>query len=275
MKIFIGTDHAGFELKQALTLYLKELGYEVEDMGAYEFNESDDYPDFIAPVAEAVAGDRKAKGIILGGSGQGEAIGANRFRGVRAAVYYGGPRDIIRLSREHNDANILSLGARFISEDEAKEAVKLWLETEFGGEERHLRRIEKIDNIQDEFDKWNHIKKKTNSSKITRFFHEGDVFYVQCGKNIGFEQDGKGEYFERPVLVLRKFNKHVFLGLPLTTAKKDNKYYFSVGVVAGKEAAAILSQIRLYDQKRIINKLDAVSKVVLMEIKEKLKAVSL
>ncbi len=147
MKIFIGTDHAGFELKQKLVPYLNELGYEAEDMGAHELNKEDDYSDFIAPVAEAVSKNTEAKGIILGGSGQGEAIVANRVNGIRAAVYYGGSIDIVRLSREHNDANILSLGARFITEDEAREAVKLWLRTEFSGEERHVRRLKKIDNL--------------------------------------------------------------------------------------------------------------------------------
>ncbi len=261
MKIYIGTDHAGFELKQALVPFLKELGFSVEDKGAYEYDEMDDYPDFIVPVAEAVSREPESKGIILGGSGQGEAITANRFSKVRAAVYYGGSLEIVKLSREHNNANILSIGARFLNEEQAKEAIRLWLETKFSGDEWHTRRIEKIDNAKDvKFNNWNHIKKKINSSKIIRFFHEGDIFYVRCGKNIGFEQDGKGEYFERPVLVLRKFNKHIFLGIPLTTAKKDNKYYFSVGVVAGKEATAMLSQIRLNDQKRRANKLDEVSK---------------
>lgn len=145
MKIFIGTDHAGFELKQKLVLYLEELGYEVEDMGANVFNKEDDYPDFISPTAEAVSKDTQSKGIILGGSGQGEAIVANRIKGIRAVVYYGGEFDIVRLSREHNDANVLSFGARFVDEKEAKEAVKLWLETDFSAEERHLRRIKKID----------------------------------------------------------------------------------------------------------------------------------
>ncbi len=147
MKIFIGTDHAGFELKQKLVSFLEELDHEVEDMGAYELNKEDDYPDFIVPVAEAVSKDLQSKGIILGGSGQGEAIVANRTKGARTVVYYGGPIDIVRLSREHNDANILSLGARFITENEAKDVIKLWLETEFNGEERHKRRLKKIDNI--------------------------------------------------------------------------------------------------------------------------------
>ncbi len=144
-KIFIGTDHAGFELKNSLVVFLKTLGYEVTDMGAHSYEVLDDYPDFVRPVAEAVAGDQESRGIILGGSGQGEAMCANRVRGARAAVYYGGPFDIAVLSREHNDANILSLGARFVDEDEAKEVVRVWLETPFGGEEKHARRIRKID----------------------------------------------------------------------------------------------------------------------------------
>lgn len=145
MKIYIGTDHAGFELKEALVPFLRSLGHEVEDRGAHTFEALDDYPDFVRPVAEAVLGNPESRGIILGGSGQGEAMCANRVHGARAAVYYGGAVDIVILSREHNDANILSLGARFIEEVEAKEVVRVWLETPFSGEEKHIRRIEKID----------------------------------------------------------------------------------------------------------------------------------
>lgn len=157
MKIFLGTDHAGFELKERLVPYLKNLGFEVYDKGAYEYNDDDDYPDFIIPVAKEVSADPKdSRGIIIGGSGQGEAMAASRFPGIRAVVYYGesasmlnGEKDsalnnIIKLSREHNDSNILSLGARFITEEEAKIAVKVWLETDFSGDEKHARRIEKI-----------------------------------------------------------------------------------------------------------------------------------
>ncbi|MFZ2303882.1 MAG: RpiB/LacA/LacB family sugar-phosphate isomerase [Minisyncoccia bacterium] len=145
MKIYIGTDHAGFELKEALLPFLRAHGHEVEDMGAHAFDALDDYPDFIRPVAEAVARDTSARGIILGGSGQGEAMCANRVRGVRAAVYYGGPVGVAVLSREHNNANILSLGSRFIDAEVAKEVVRIWLETPFGGEEKHARRIKKLD----------------------------------------------------------------------------------------------------------------------------------
>lgn len=146
MKIYIGTDHAGFELKESLAVFLRALGYEVFDMGAHSFEALDDYPDFICPVAEAVAGDSDSRGIILGGSGQGEAMCANRIKGARAAVYYGGPFDIAILSREHNDANILSIGARFVEDDEAKEVIRIWLKTPFSGDERHARRIAKLDN---------------------------------------------------------------------------------------------------------------------------------
>ncbi len=147
MKIYLGTDHAGYDLKEQLKKFLAEdLGHDVTDFGADSFNENDDYPDFIVPVAKAVANDSDSFGIILGGSGQGEAMTANRERGVRAVVYYGGPIEIIKLSREHNNANILSLGARFLSIDDAKSVVKLWLDTPFSQKERHQRRIKKIDN---------------------------------------------------------------------------------------------------------------------------------
>ncbi len=150
MKIYIGTDHAGFELKEKLVPFLREeLNYDVEDMGAHEYDEDDDDPDLVRPVAAAVARDQDeeidSRGIILGGSGQGEAIVANREQGVRAAVYYGGPDDLIVLSRDHNNANVLSLGARFLTTEEAKHAIKVWLATPFIADERHARRIEKID----------------------------------------------------------------------------------------------------------------------------------
>ncbi|MBI5798720.1 MAG: RpiB/LacA/LacB family sugar-phosphate isomerase [Candidatus Yonathbacteria bacterium] len=145
MRIYIGTDHAGFELKEALLPFLRAHGHDVEDMGAHKLEALDDYPDFISPVAEAVAQNPDSRGIILGGSGQGEAMCANRVKGARAAVYYGGPFDVAVLSREHNDANILSLGARFVEEEEAREVVRVWLETPFSGDERHARRIAKLD----------------------------------------------------------------------------------------------------------------------------------
>ena len=145
MKIAIGTDHAGFELKEMLKAFLKEAGHEIVDCGAYQLDAQDDYPDFIVPVASAVSKGEAERGIIIGGSGQGEAMVANRFPRVRAAVFYGGNKDIVKLFREHNDANIISLGARFIEENEAQEAVKLWLDTDFSSDERHVRRIEKID----------------------------------------------------------------------------------------------------------------------------------
>ncbi len=144
--IYLASDHAGFELKEKLKKYLVKLGYQIEDFGNFIYDENDDYTDFIRKTAEAVAANTEnSRGIILGGSGQGEAMVANRIKGVRAAIVYNYNEDIIRLSREHNNANILSLGARFLSEEEAKKAVKLWLETPFSVEERHIRRINKID----------------------------------------------------------------------------------------------------------------------------------
>ena len=144
MKIYIGADHAGYEMKEVLKKYLADLKYEVEDKGAFKYQPEDDYPDFVFPVAKAVAADPESQGIVIGGSGQGEAMTANRVKGARATVFYGGNFEIVELSRKHNDANILSLGARFIDDELAKKAVKLWLETPFEGG-RHTRRIAKID----------------------------------------------------------------------------------------------------------------------------------
>ena len=133
-------------------MFLENLGCEVEDKGAYEFNESDDYPDFICPVAKAVAEDidmgLDSKGIVIGGSGQGEAIVANKVKGIRAAVVY--DEYSAEMSRKHNDANILSLGTRTLTISKAKKLVQLWMETLFSNEERHKRRIEIIKTIEND-----------------------------------------------------------------------------------------------------------------------------
>jgi ribose 5-phosphate isomerase B len=147
MTIYFAADHAGWELKEKLVSYVgDELGFEVVDCGAETYVPEDDYPAIIKKAAEKVSADpSKAKAIILGGSGQGEAIVANRFPQVRAVVYYGGNLDIVRLSRVHNDANVLSLGARFLTTEDAKEIVASWLKIPFSDEERHVRRIQDID----------------------------------------------------------------------------------------------------------------------------------
>lgn len=144
MKIYLGSDHAGYTLKEAIKEHLLANGYLVEDLGAVNYNPIDDYPDMIFPVAEAVASDRESMGIILGGSGQGEAMAANRIKGVRAAVYYDGPDEIVKLSRQHNNANVLSLGARFIETDRALQVINIWLNEPFAGG-RHQNRIDKLD----------------------------------------------------------------------------------------------------------------------------------
>lgn len=145
MKVFLASDHAGVELKSALVQFLTERKYDVEDLGPATYVEGDDYPDFMKLLADAIAATPGSRGIGLGKSGEGEAMALNRRKGVRATAYYGGPIDIIRLSRLHNDANALSLGAGFLSAEEAKSAVLLWLTTAFSGEDRHMRRIQKLD----------------------------------------------------------------------------------------------------------------------------------
>ena len=142
--VLIAGDHAGVALKEEMQPVIEGLGYAVEDLGPEEVIEGDDYPDYMHALAKRVR-DERCPGIIFGGSGQGEAIVCNRYVGVRAAVYYGGSEDIIRLSREHNDANVLSLGARFLTQNEAQNAIELWLQTDFSETERHVRRIAKID----------------------------------------------------------------------------------------------------------------------------------
>ncbi len=172
--VYFASDHAGFTLKNSLAEFLRVKGYGVEDMGAHDFSPDDDYPDFITPCAQKVAQENedgagaeehsraegaRVFGVIIGGSGQGEAMVANRVKGVRATAFYGGAHalgaidekgtassdelDIVRLSRLHNDANILSLGARFVSEDLAQKVLLIFLKTQFSDAARHARRIAK------------------------------------------------------------------------------------------------------------------------------------
>lgn len=158
--LYIASDHTGLALKELLKEHLISEGYEVEDLGAHTFDGGDDYPDFVTPCAKKVATTKGTRGIVIGGSGHGEAMAANRIPGVRAAVFYGAKGahtsieseetpsrdgfDIVRVARMHNDANMLSLGARFVSDAEAIGALQAFLETAFSGEERHIRRIQKF-----------------------------------------------------------------------------------------------------------------------------------
>ncbi len=163
--IYLATDHAGFELKEKVKAFLTSKGHEVTDCGSDTLNPDDDYPDFIAKAAQEVSKDPdNSKAIIFGGSGQAEAIVANKFKNVRCALFYSpvapfaaadvtgrtsaDQYEMIRLTREHNDANVLSIGARFVNEEIAQKAVEAWLSTEFPGDERHVRRINKIKEIE-------------------------------------------------------------------------------------------------------------------------------
>ena len=141
MKIAIGSDHAGFQYKEQIRVFLQGLGHSVTDFGTHS-EEPVDYPLFIRPVAEAVARGEFDRGIVLGGSGNGEAMVANRVKGVRCALCWN--TDSARLGRQHNDANVLSLGERMVSLETALELVQIWLDTAFEGG-RHQRRIELID----------------------------------------------------------------------------------------------------------------------------------
>jgi ribose 5-phosphate isomerase B len=150
MKIYVATDHAGFELKEKVKVYLEEKGHEVYDCGAITLEAGDDYPQYMARAGEYVQKDTMhapSVAVIFGGSGQGEAIVANRFRHVRAIVYAGGNLELIKLGREHNDANVLSIGARFVTEAEACQAIDLFLATSFSHDERHAERIIQIEEL--------------------------------------------------------------------------------------------------------------------------------
>lgn len=172
MKILFAGDHAGFEMKQKLMEFVRSLGHKVNDLGPFEPKAGDDYPDYVIPLAKKVAEgnipqppskgekepsplegstrmgrDVEVRGIVVAGSGQGEIIAMNRVKGARAALLCPGPQMIplIKASRDHNDSNIFSIGARFCTLDEAKKGITVWLETPFSGDERHIRRLNKID----------------------------------------------------------------------------------------------------------------------------------
>lgn len=164
MKVYLATDHAGFELKNKIVEFLNNEGYEAVDCGPFSYDKDDDYPDWISKAAEKVSADPESFGIVLGGSGQGESIVANKFKNVRCALFYGpvippiatdingsesdDPFEMLRLTREHNNSNVLSLGVRFLTEQDAMNAIKLFLESKYSAEERHQRRIEKISALE-------------------------------------------------------------------------------------------------------------------------------
>src|ERR1035437_6659224 len=147
MKVYLAADHAGFELKEDVKKYLLEQSFEVEDFGAYTFTPGDDYPNFIAKVGEAIENNPEDFGIIFGKSGGGEEIVANKFKNVRAVL--GFSKENVKLSRIHNNANVLSLGSEFENVAEAKELVDIFLKTPFSNDPRHVRRIDEIKEIED------------------------------------------------------------------------------------------------------------------------------
>ena len=167
MKIYLATDHTGLELKNKVYKMLLETGYDVEDCGAFNYDKDDDYPDWIGKAAQKVSQDPDAaRGIVFGGSGQGEAMVANKFKGVRCALFYApavapqtvdiegdkstDPFAMLKLTREHNGANMLSIASRFLIEDDVMKAVTVWLATTDPTVERHLRRIQKIKTLEEQ-----------------------------------------------------------------------------------------------------------------------------
>lgn len=166
MKVYLATDHTGFDIKEKAKAFLVGKGYEIEDCGALTFDSNDDYPPYIAEAAKKTVQTPGAAGIVFGGSGQGEEMTANKIKGARCAIFYSpavpaqaidvtgarsnDPLEIIRLSRRHNDANVLSIGVRFLKEEDILSAITIFLETKFSGEARHIRRIDQITQIENE-----------------------------------------------------------------------------------------------------------------------------
>jgi ribose 5-phosphate isomerase B len=146
MRVHLGSDHAGFELKSALLARLQELGHEPIDHGPHVYDAQDDYPPYVLAAATAAGAEPDSLGIVIGGSGNGEAIAANKVRGVRAALAWSD--ETARLGREHNNANVLSLGARQYPVADALRFAEIFLATDFTGEERHVRRLAMLDDYE-------------------------------------------------------------------------------------------------------------------------------
>lgn len=164
MNVYLGTDHTGIHIKDEVKTYLEENGYHVEDCGAYEYDRNDDYPDFIGKAAQKVSGDSDSVGFVFGGSGQGEQMTANKYKGVRCALFYAparavsaidisgstsdDPFEIIKLTRQHNHSNMLSFGVRFLNKETVIKAVETFLNTPYSDDERHVRRIKKMMSVE-------------------------------------------------------------------------------------------------------------------------------
>jgi ribose 5-phosphate isomerase B len=148
MRVHLATDHAGLEFKDALTEHLAALGYEVVDHGAYEYDAEDDYPQFCIAAAKAVAAEPGSLGVVFGGSGNGEQISANKVPGIRAALAWS--VETAKLAREHNDANVVGIGARQHSQEDAFKIIDAFLMTDFTNADRHVRRIGQITQFENE-----------------------------------------------------------------------------------------------------------------------------
>ena len=143
--IILAADHAGFEMKEHIKQFLEKNGHAIEDVGAHALDPDDDYPAYMQAAAELLLKTPDSIGVVFGGSGQGEAIVMNRYKGIRAIVYAASNPDLAKTGREHNNANVLSVGARFLSTAQAEVAIEVFLSTAFSEEERHQRRVEQID----------------------------------------------------------------------------------------------------------------------------------
>lgn len=232
MNIHLGTDHAGFEHKEFLKQWLFDNGYVPIDHGALTVKADDDYPDFIIPAVQSAV-DSNELAIVFGGSGQGEAMIANKVPGAKAIVYYGGDQEIIKLGRQHNNANVLSIGARFVNQDELVKVVKLWVETEFSDDTRHIRRLEIIKNYHKGIYPrigLGVILKKDDKILLGKRInaHDSDVWAVPGGnldKNESLEQGCKREVMEETGI---KVNNVKFVGYSDDFYQADNLHYVSM-----------------------------------------------
>ena len=253
-KIFIASDHAGYELKNTLVESLNDKGFEVVDKGPEEYQKGDDYPEYIIDAAEAVRDEEDSLGLVLGHSGQGEALAANKVDGVRAAVYYGGKPEVTELSRKHNDANILSLGAGFIDDEEAKREVLKWLETDFTGAERHRRRLKEI-SLYENRKKPQVLpallasNQKELDRELEKVLEYSDIFHVDVQDGEFVENDSLDFDFDLPGY--QRYEAHLMVEKPLNWIKENLNEFerFNFHIEAADNPESVISYLKDNDKE--------------------------
>jgi RpiB/LacA/LacB family sugar-phosphate isomerase len=292
MIIYIGADHRGYKAKEAIKRWFEELERgewrdlgitSCVDLGASSLIPDDDYPTYGQLVGKAVAEDQKkgidSRGIVLCGSGVGIMIAANKVPGIRAVL--GERRETVKAAREDDNVNVLALSGDRLPSN-MKGEVDTFLRTSFRGDEKYKKRISQLEVIEaivpaeiSDMDEWNSQKKEIGHGYVRPKFQPRDIWWCQLGKNVGNEQDGDGDRFLRPVIIISKFGEYTCLIIPLSTSQ-TNAWYKVPVISMGKKATALITQSRTVDAYRLVEKggkmskddFDRVSKAIITQMSE-------